>query len=203
MIDYPTIRPALISLIEDLVPVGLSLGITSNVVWEDQGQLYGKSQYRLKIGSPTSIGTDWTKYESNSTGGLTATLKGVRQFTLSISFETISQEDDEFAPYVLDLVRTRLKRDSSLKALAAVNLSIASLKDVIEVPLTDGDHVWSKYVLDIRFNTSATEVDGSYDGSWIESVEGNMTFDPGLKQIPFTITSGIFTSAFSSAFRKE
>jgi hypothetical protein len=197
MIDYPSIRPALKSLISDLSSVD-----ERNVVWEDQGQLYGQTQIRLKIASPTSIGIDWATYEDNEEGELTAIINGQREFTRSMSVEAISQEDDEFAPSYLERVRTRIYRESSLIRLRKVNLSIANIQNVIEVPFNDGDHIWSKYILDIRFNTIAVEEDTTYDGGWIETVEINSTLNPGSRQTSIVVESGIFSSAFSSAFKK-
>lgn len=190
-VDYVTIRPALIALIQTIS----GIDNVDNVVWEDQGQQYGVTQIRLKLKSPISIGADEVRHEEVG-AVLASNYCGNRGMTLSVTCETSSQTDAGFALQYIENIRTRMRREASRLSLENAGMSIRDIQQPVEQPFTDGDHQWSKWILDIRLNTVANDLVVPASGGWIESTVIGSPFGP----TDLIVTQESYSSGFSKGF---
>jgi hypothetical protein len=192
MIAWDTIRPAIRTQIASVVGINEKL-----VSWQDRKKYYNPAaSIQLKITAVHSRGRDEERY-TDTAEGFKRYLVGWRYFTLSIAVESLSQEDDEIALNYTELIRTRFRRRSIKEALEAVDVVILDDLSTVEIPLKDGDRVWSKNAFDFLMCASFTDEDTDYDGSWIESVGIS-----GLGE-ETVVAMRSFNAGFSSGFQRS
>lgn len=161
--DYTAAQPALVAWVKALT--GLEV-----VAWENEPRPHVPAG-RLGVLSwlPTAgRGVDEVRWEdSNAVAplpNLEPTVVGVRVLGLQVSVETLDQRPE--APHAratLERMRDRLRRPSSLAALAAANLGLIGAGDVAPADYRVDKRWVSRSVLDVRFN--ATSFDRDTDGA--------------------------------------
>lgn len=108
-----------------------------------------------------NIGTDDT----------TVTMTGIRTMTIQINFRSRDQNLGESARQYAELFRTRLDRPSSIDYLVAANIANTNTLSVVEADYHDrsGNRV-SQVAVDMLFELRSTEVDPTWGGEFIQTV---------------------------------
>jgi hypothetical protein len=166
-------------------------GLAGGVVWIDDplptasGAL--QAQIKLKLSSFAGNGVDETRftYTAGSPGTLDTTQVGNRNIVLSVRAECYRRSAE--AGELLDRIRTRLKRNSSLQTLLGLNLAIQTMAPTAYLPTTYDNRVLSVASMDVmlggvQIDDISNDTDPSGEGeTWIDTVDGD-------NQIPGTIT---------------
>lgn len=184
MIDYSSIRPALLSLIKQLSGV-------SDVSWRDQPQGYqGKpvasygstvgTSIKLSIGPSSTKGRDEirTSFDGSRPAGqeLKDTASGVRLFTLKILIDTLEQKDGKTADYLCEQIGGRFRWSLARNALRAVNVGYVDTGVVQDLSSVRDTRAVSVAAIDIRLST--TSVDEEPEGyTYIETASATGSFD--------------------------
>lgn len=133
--------------------------------------LQGKSMITLRILSALMVGHDETRYSFNiSTDKNLATQSGIRTYVISIVCRTHADAPD--AAEILELLRTRMGRPSAVRALRALNISIAHIYQVVEMlepntQITGRPIGGTVAVMDIKFNWGMNDLDTTDPGDYI------------------------------------
>jgi uncharacterized membrane protein YcjF (UPF0283 family) len=94
---------------------------------------------------------------------------GVRQFTLTVKIEALTQTDARFAYNALETIREKLKFRKVKAALLGVECSIADIGQTVDLTAALDDRNRSIAALDVRLNAAIKIVDPDrypYIGSW-------------------------------------
>jgi hypothetical protein len=146
-----------------------------------------QAQIKLDLRGLTGVGVDETQYTytPGSPGSLDTTQTGCRQVTLIVRAEMYRRADE--ADELLDKIRTRLRRRSSLATLLGLNLAIATIGPTISIPTRYDNRVISCSLMEVVLNGVAiddisTDTDPAGEGeTWIATVDTT-------NNIPGTIT---------------
>jgi hypothetical protein len=135
-----------------------------DAVWEDQDRPATNDVSRgivlLSFGANASIGRDESRVEyAPGTDDFQATAIGQRLIPWRIDVQSLEQGDADTAWNVLERLRTRLRWQSSIDAMNAVNVSVATTGQIQKIPETVDDRFISRAALDVMLNVSLREVD--------------------------------------------
>lgn len=122
----------------------------------------------LKVTSVIGIGEDETRY-SEEGGVVTATQCGQRRFTLQIQAHSTEHTDDGWGIAILERIRTRIRRRSSIDRLLSVGVSIIRLEQAIDVSRKMDQRVQSIANMDVILGAVVNE-DDPIPAGWIEHV---------------------------------
>lgn len=128
------------------------------------GQLF----IEIKAGAELGVDDFELSYDGNTELQVT-TQKGNRLFTCSVKM--ISCDSTRNAYKTLELLRSKLKRKSSLDVLRAQNITIYRAEAVSTLPTTFDNRTVSVANLDLHMSYFFSEVDNTVDGVWIETIE--------------------------------
>ena len=157
--NHATIEPALCSLASAITGVESALCVFQNA----KRPVHNGTLVTLSWVGIRGVGTDeteWT-YAANADPLLemTPTVKGQRGATLQVTIESTDQRPGYTAHAIADRARTRLYRPSSLDALAAVDLALATVGDTITTDSKVDGRWISRCTFDVRLNGLASEAD--------------------------------------------
>lgn len=162
--DLPTIRPALLALVETLVGAGVA------VRWEDQPRSYipagTRAEVLLAIRSVVRVGTDTQASVDLTTGGpqpvgeeIQQQLSGTRLFTLRCKCESLEQGDATDARVYAEAIRNGIPLPSSAEAMRAVNVALVNELSSEDLSYKVDDRIKSVSVVDLRLRAAVLRAD--------------------------------------------
>lgn len=99
------------------------------------------------------------------------TMSGVRAFTITLHFQSRSQNLGESARYYVERFRTRTLRPGSITTLTAANLALSGVLGVNAGDFEDRNgRALSQVSVDLAFEARSSEADTTWDGSYIKKV---------------------------------
>ena len=126
----------------------------------------------LSIGATASLGIDDRRYTYDDTAPngeqIEFTEGGLRRFTFSIRCQSYDHTDGRTAHQIVEQVRDRIRRRSSLAALNAVECALIRREASTELPTEYDQHLVSDAQLDLILAAAVTEADPAKD-TWIET----------------------------------
>lgn len=148
----------------ETVPVGVSFNPTAPT--PTAAGLQGKARITLRIIAANERGDDGIRKRFNSgTNALVANVVGQREYTISASCFSYGSERE--AAEILEKLRTRLRRPSSLAGLRALNMSLIKLHPITELSrLKEGVFTSN---LDLKLGWAINDADSTFDGNWIQT----------------------------------
>lgn len=168
--QWSTIKPALV-------------GLVSSIAFDDDGPeptwhgrprpLIGdriRYEITLRITSVAAIGPDETRHDEIVVSGspaLRGTQYGHRRIVLRIEATSTTNTDDAHALHLIENVRTRLRRPSSLETLLAVGLSIVGTGATLDTTYRDGARYVPRATLDVTLLGTVADADPVPVG-WIQ-----------------------------------
>ena len=155
-----------------------------NVV-NDQG--WGIDERRLTFDEDGVVTVD-TDPATLLDGAIIAENAGLRMMTLSVEVEAWDQRPVYRARQLLEAIRLRLRRESSLSQLRAVDASLVDIGPTVIVPWLSDGRMYSKAVCEIRMHRAISEYEPP--ANYIETVEVTPTYDTGAGLVvddPFEI----------------
>jgi hypothetical protein len=180
MINWTNIRPALLTLFEDLS--GLQ------TVWHEKRRPYVKPKDQaivlLAVRSAQGVGIDDRRYrdtgESIPDYPYRESANGHRLVSLDIRVESFRHDDDRFAFNAAETIRTRLGWRSSHEALLAHEVAIVTKGETLDVSgLVQDDRVTSVAVFEAILGVGVCEEDTKHPVPAIETVNDPQgTFSP-------------------------
>lgn len=163
--DWATLQPALRSAVSN------ALGITT--IWADQNAPRPAYPFAvLSIVAEAPVGVDEVRYSDGDAGGgkLSATVNGLRTFTLSCRVHTLSQQPTASARYYAGLWRLALRKPSVRAALRAAGMAVVEVLALQTLPTqTAEEQLVSGALIDVRLSAAESASDTAED--WIERVE--------------------------------
>lgn len=162
------------------------MGLTADdaIAWEDRQRPWFQGRIvLLSWVAGAGVGVDEVRWEQRLVGdppappvapapNLEPVIVGCRTVTLQISAEVHNQlPGAPHARALIERLRNRLSRPSSLATLAGLNLGLIGADGVVSANYEVDDHVVGRALLSVRFN--ATSFDRDTDGAVgsLESVE--------------------------------
>lgn len=141
----------------------------------------------LRIGYRRSETLDETRYlytdnGTPETSTLQASVGGQREFLVTVTIGTDSQEGDEEAVFALsDRLATRMRREDVKAILRAGGVATISIGSSFNTDFKDMDaRMCSRSITDIRFRAASFETDDA-DIGFIDRVEGTGADDTDLE----------------------
>ena len=189
--NFTVIEPALLAWFITLA----GFGATDVCQWENAPRKAHNGRLALLSWVTTDgVGGDETRYEDN-TGSvdplteLVPVVVGFRVGVLQLSVEVHDQRSGQTARQVLETLRSRLRRPSSIAALKAVNVSLGARAGAVVQADYRVDQRWvSRCTLDVRLNLSSHDIDTTGATGTIETVGLNSTFtDPAGAALPASL----------------
>lgn len=173
--NHTTIEPALCALIATLT--GLD---PAYVVFQNAAQPTGwRQRVTLSWVALQGVGTDESRWvyaaNANPLLEMTPTVEGPRAATLQLSFDSTDQRPGYTGHHLAELVRTRLMRPSALATLAAADLALGRIGDILTADYKADGRWISRCVLDVRLNGKASEADLDGRTSYIATVQATAT----------------------------
>ena len=173
----------------DICPalVTLAAALTGlDAVWENQPRPEINDTTRgivlLSFGQTTSVGRDEVRsaYDSG-TDDYGDTAVGQRMLPWRIKVESLEQDDNLTAWAYLEQLRLRLRWQSSIDALNAVNVSLATTGQVQDLQVPVDQRVASIAALDVMLNASFSEADPTRY-PYVAEITGTYQLNPGDEQ---------------------
>lgn len=174
--NWATIKPALEALI---------VAITGEkVIFRDKRRPHLptalKRRLELQITRTVPLGVDDRSHEfipGNPNGSqIEFEDKGLRLFTLEVRGLSLRQVDGETAQQLVENVRDRLRRQSSLAALRAVEVALIRVGNAVDVTNTRDERAMSEFVLEVFLVAAVSEKDPTLE-QFIETVEITGTYN--------------------------
>jgi hypothetical protein len=170
--NLATIEPALVAWVRTL----LGFAASDPVVFENQRRPADNGRIAiLSWVASAGVGVDEVRWEDNEAPApapnLVPVVCGVRTLTLQVAVETLDQTSGATARAALELLRARLRRPSSLAALAAANLGLIGAEAVTSADYRVNQRLRSRALLEVRFNATSHDRDETGAGPAIESVD--------------------------------
>lgn len=137
--------------------------------------------------------TTWTYAENEDPlQELTPTVAGQRRATLQVWAQVLDQRPGQTARQVLELARTRMQAPSSLAALAAVGLALASVEPVVTLDARVDGRVISRASMDVHLNAVSEITDEAGRTSYIATATfaATITRPDGTAVDPHAISGG-------------
>jgi hypothetical protein len=157
-----------------------------DVVWEDQPRPATSDVSRgivlLSFTATASVGRDEvrTTFDTGSQDfGDTAV--GQRMLPWRIKVDSLEQGNADTAWNILEKMRLRLRWQSSIDALNALNVSIATTGQVQDLQVPVDDRVISRAALDVMLNASFSEADPTRY-PYIAEITGTLQLLPGAEK---------------------
>jgi len=191
VLDWSTISPALIGLFS-----GLAFELQSpafSAEWAGRSKSYThpavKTDLILKVRSIQDVGEDETRIVEVDIGGTPTDVPaqiGNRRIILEVRVESQESTDSLWAWQTVERIRTRLRRQSSLDALDALNFAIVRTGAAVSVPTTKDRRSWSVASMDITFAARFQDAEAEA-ANWIQSVEiTSAAKDEADDPVPYT-----------------
>lgn len=189
--DHATIDPALKTWAAALTDIPVAC-----VLWENEPQvMHNGALVTLRWVSEVTAGVDathWTFAENaDPLREMTPTTTGNRVAVLQVDIEVHDQRPGVNAGAVASKARTRVYWPRLLAQLAAVNLAVASVGQVLVTDYEVDDHMVSRRSIELRLNGVASETDADGATSYIATVgtTGHVT-NPAGTELPSQIQPG-------------
>lgn len=170
--NWQLIRPALAAAIVQMTGLDPRL-----VVWKgtlaERSQVIG-TRVVLSTNSVVSVGIDETRREGslNPLDDAMVTITGVRQFTWTVMIEAQNQGVGDTARELIETVRTRMGRQSTIDALGTVGIGLANDLAVTHTDYLESGRMVSMAALDMLMNAVENDDDDTVDaGGWIGEVD--------------------------------
>lgn len=158
--------------------------------WRNEATEHEDRPYcELSVGVSDSLGTDETLYEYDPGNGVLVTTQcGQRIFTLGIRVITRGQNPTGAARWYLEKARTALRKPSSREAFQLANLALIESMPILNLDRLFQDRMESVALLEVRFGTTAVEVDPGEQAGYIEKTEVTSVLkDPGGTPLPASL----------------
>jgi hypothetical protein len=174
---WSTIRPALIDLFSRLaLPYGADAPDGWGAAWEGRQDNPGftppavRFDLSLNITNVSSDGHDGTRYEyDEDDDALYETQFGMRRFTLQVQAFVHEHTDDLTELEILERIRTRIRKPSSLAALKAVNVGLIDVLAAVPIRIVSNKRTISAGNMDVFFAAAVNDADPIPVG-WFERV---------------------------------
>lgn len=181
MIDWETLNPAVLSLVERLaVDANHS---TLSVEHKDRSRKLispqNKRALTLQILNIVGLGDDEERHEdvaADATGAdapwageLRARVVGHRRVTYRVVCDALENTDKAWAWGTIERIRTRLRRTTSIDALARVDAALNSVGQSLEANFRHDKRIVNRVILDFALNVRVNDVEEAPIG-WIEHV---------------------------------
>lgn len=168
--DHTALGPALLAWASALTGVELSC-----CQWENDPRVQHNGELvLLRWVSEVSVGIDATAYDFaahvDPLAEMTPTTSGNRVVVLQLDVEVHDQRPGVNAHALASRARTRLYWPSALAALAAVELAVAGVEQVVNTDYELDGHFVSRRSLDVRLNAVSRETDTAGATSYIATV---------------------------------
>lgn len=180
MTPWADVSAALVSLF-----TGLSKDVTRPAAqyaaeWrESAGKLQNDSQgfaLRMKVVSVAGIGEDETRWEfDEGTQTLSSFQYCLRRIRLQLTSSSDKWLEGRHPMAVLERVRTRIRRPSSLAAIGAAGLSLVRVEQALDVTTGVDNHRLPAAVMDVILTGAFTDED-PVDPDWIAYVDLGSTY---------------------------
>lgn len=167
------IEPALCTLAAAVTGIALPLCVFENA---PRPQSPDGRMVILSWISRTGVGQDGTRWDyaadADPLEEMTPTVQGSRECVLQFAVEiTANQAPGYNAAAILETARTRLSRPSSLAALEAVNLALATIGPGTQADyLGDNGRMVSRSLFELRLNGHASEADPAGRTAYVATV---------------------------------
>lgn len=142
--DWATLQTDLPPFLATLLGIG--------VEWGDQPRTMSSDQARAFIDllEPEALGVDDRTRTTVAGPAVVETVTGQRLLTVQVTVHSLSQKIEESARFYLERLRARLHWTTSINALAAMGLALATIGTTIEVDPTEDMRVRSVSIIEIR-----------------------------------------------------
>lgn len=173
MIDWETLRPGFRDLFSDLAG-GLQ------TVWRDKRRAFTNPKDQawvlLHVVNEQSIGIDDRRLEDQGEAipvyPYEESANGHRRVRLEIRVESFRHDDDRFAYDAASKIRTRLSWQSSHDTLLALNVSVSTKGETVDVSnLIQDNRITSVALFQLVLNVGVSEGDAANRVPAIETVE--------------------------------
>lgn len=143
----------------------------ANVGWADQNRERDKYPYAtLNIITDGARGQDELTYEWDAGAeALIEHVEGIREFTVSLKVETLSQHPNQNARFYLTKARTSVSR--STDAFSAAGLAVINVMDAKQFDTRHALGMTSVGVMDLRLATMIDDFDATKKTSIIKQAE--------------------------------
>jgi hypothetical protein len=192
VVDWSTVAPALRALFSSLA---LNAPVTPEFLarWTDKSAELvhpevGK-ELTLKVTSVVGIGEDERRYVEVD-DDVQESIVGHRRFVIQVRVDSFDHSEDEsrWCWSMIERIRTRLRRRSSIDALLAVNVALVEVGSAIDASLTFDKRRVNAALMDVTMAAAFTDTDPVPVG-WIEHVEFTTEFriaagEPPLPEPP-------------------
>lgn len=145
-------------------------------VWEnDPRPMHNGVIALLSWGASDVVGVDdlrWQYAENESPlEEMTPAVQGDRVLRVQVAFETTLQAIAGNARELCERMRSRLRRPSSLAALAAVGLGLVSAGPAVQADYRAQQHMVARALFDVTLNATTWDADADGATSYIATVE--------------------------------
>jgi hypothetical protein len=182
VIDWETLNPAVKTLIERLA-VDSRLPAALDLEHADRSRkamsVARKQTLTVQVLNVVSLGDDEERREdvaADATGDdapwagkLRTRIVGHRKVTYRLVCDALENSDREWAWATIERIRTRLRRSTSIDALARVDASLNHVGAAIEANFTAQSRAHNRVILDFALNVRVNDVDET-PTNWIEHV---------------------------------
>lgn len=173
------IEPALCALAAAVTGIPVALCVFDNV---PRPQSPDGRVVVLSWISRTGVGQDGTRWDYASNADpleeMTPTVQGSRECVLQFAVEiTADQRSGYNAAAIIETARTRLSRPSSLAALEAAGLALATVGPGTQADFASDGRMVSRSLFELRLNAHASEADTDGRTSYIATVEATATIE--------------------------
>lgn len=173
--DFATIAPALLDLVSTLTGVERACCLFEN----DPRVQHNGALVLLRWIGEASAGVDSTHYDfaeaDDPLEEMTPTTTGNRVLTLQVDVEVHDQRPGVNAHALASRARTRVSAPSTIAALEALDLAVATVEALVTTDYELDGHFVSRRSFDVRLHATAREVDAAGATSSIETIGAEAT----------------------------
>lgn len=166
---WATLYPALLSLFGELATEDPSFEAEDRDRPRQIMSPVHKMTLAVRVLSLVGLGEDEERLEFVD-GRLQANITGQRKLVLQLEVDSIENTDTGWAWAAIERVRTRLRRQSSLDALHAVDAALIRVGPALQANFRHEGRMHSRVLLDVELGVCVNDLDTSYPGNWIEKV---------------------------------
>lgn len=195
MIGWSTVAPALVSVM-NAIAVDAALdasGFTAEWKHGQRGFTHDVQGFSLlmEVTSVVGIGEDETRYVRNESDEPVETICGNRRIVMQLTAIVPDRTDAMLAHVVLDRVRTRLMKRSSIAALIAVGVALGPVGPALKTPFKDKGRSVNAAVCSVTFQSVVNDAD-TVEAGWFNRVEvssqlrneaGDLLDSPSLQMV--------------------
>ena len=189
--DFASLGPALKTWAAALTDVPVAC-----VLWENEPRVQGNGQLVfLRWVSEVSAGVDATHYtfaaNADPLAEMTPTTTGNRVLALQLDIEVDDQRPGVNAGALASRARTRMNWPRLLEMLAAVELAVGGVGQVLVTDYEFDGRMVSRRTVDVRLHAVARETDADGATSYIATVEATAhVSNPAGTELPVAIQPG-------------